>query len=694
MSIQTLPQKGLTGRTLPVSALPTDWVRNPNWLTLPSVAGQQRLVGLIAVYQDSNFLAFTCSGNYTVDWGDGVVENINAGVQANHQYDFNNVLLNGTDTGLNYKQAIVVITPNGGNLTSINLNVKHNQPSLSSGYVSAWLDIAIEGQFLTTLSVGGTSFTTVTNLLERFSLTGTNSITSIAGLFATCKRLRSIPSLNTGVLTNTSTLFQGCTALTVIPPLSTASVTTMLSMFDSCSKLLNAPLLDTSSCTNFSLMFSGCTALQTVPLYNFGAATAINCSLMFSSCSSLTSIPKFNTAKVTSFTNMFALCTNLQSIPSFNTSAATNITSMFSSCFSLRSVPLLDTSLCTSFSGVFTNCYALTSVPLFNTANVTTFANAFSGCRSLITVPLFNTALVTDFTNAFLGCSALTSVPLLNTGAGINFTGMFNGVHSLDTLPLFNTANGTNFSSFVGLIATGGSGISTLPRLNLSNSTNNGSFWFNQSNCSQATFIGTKATISYTTGKLSLAALEDIFNNLGVGTSQTITISNNWGAVSPVAVSSVNGTAGSTTLTMANTTGIAIGNQCTGTGLPITTPVACTFTTSTSRVGLTAHGLSINDPVSFATIVTTTGIVINTIYYVQSTTANDFTISATVGGAALTLTSNGTGTLRFAHMVTAITPNVSVTLNRALPAAVSAASISFRPLKTHLALLRGWACVG
>lgn len=73
---------------------------------------------------------------------------------------------------------------------------------------------------------------------------------------------------------------------------------------------------------------------------------------------------------------------------------------------------------------------------------------------------------------------------------------------------------------------------------------------------------------------------------------------------------------------------------------------AVTFTDTGDLVGKVAHGLVAGDIVEFDTIVTTTGISTGTEYYVIASglTADAFKISATKGGAALALTTNGTGT--------------------------------------------------
>lgn len=74
---------------------------------------------------------------------------------------------------------------------------------------------------------------------------------------------------------------------------------------------------------------------------------------------------------------------------------------------------------------------------------------------------------------------------------------------------------------------------------------------------------------------------------------------------------------------------------------------ACTFTDTGDLVGRVAHGYLAGDIVEFPTIVTTTGITVDTEYFVLASglVADAFKVSATDGGAALTLTTNGTGTV-------------------------------------------------
>lgn len=72
---------------------------------------------------------------------------------------------------------------------------------------------------------------------------------------------------------------------------------------------------------------------------------------------------------------------------------------------------------------------------------------------------------------------------------------------------------------------------------------------------------------------------------------------------------------------------------------------AVTFTDTGDLVTLANHGLSNGDVVSFATVVTTTGVTASTSYFVISATTNTFQISTTSGGSAVAMTTDGTGTI-------------------------------------------------
>jgi hypothetical protein len=86
--------------------------RPSEWLALPTLTeGEQKVVGLYAIYpSNSTFVAFTCAGNYTVNWGDGTTEDFDASTiaQRNIQYES---FSGQTETFRGYKQCIITITP-------------------------------------------------------------------------------------------------------------------------------------------------------------------------------------------------------------------------------------------------------------------------------------------------------------------------------------------------------------------------------------------------------------------------------------------------------------------------------------------------------------------------------------------------------------------------------------------------------
>jgi len=335
------------------SAEPTPYVRPTDWLALPDVTGQQKFVGLHAVYPDSNFCALLAEGGYTVDWGDGTVENIASGVQANHQYNYSTFdVANATLCSRGYKQAIVTVTPQAGqNLTTLNLHKKHTMAGLQM-YSSGFLDIAISGSLLTSLLIGVQTAGAATQVisftdLEQVTLLD-NAVTTFTNMFQSCSSLQSIPLLDTSAGTNFSYMFSACYSLQSTPLLDTSAGTTFSGMFSACYSLQSIPLLDTSAGTTFSGMFSVCYSLQSIPLIDTSAG--INFSYMFQSCYSLQSIPLIDTSAGTDFSYMFQSCSSLQSIPLLDTSAGTNFTNMFQSCYSLQSIPSLDTSAGTNFS--------------------------------------------------------------------------------------------------------------------------------------------------------------------------------------------------------------------------------------------------------------------------------------------------------------------------------------------------------
>ena len=346
---------------------PDAWVRPTDWLAMPTI-GTQEFIGLLAITDDeSNHIALLCAGAYTVDWGDGVTENVATGVKAQHTYTYS-AISSGTLSTRGYKQVLVRVTPQAGqNLTTVNL--QQTNSIINKSYCTGWLDISVNGSNITTLTLGGSVVRQ--SMCERVIIGSIGTITSFQNFFYL---LHSLQSVN---------------------------------------------LFNTASGTNFTNMFNNCHSLQSVPLFNTSAGTTFN--NMFASCFSLKEVPLFNTAVGTNFSSMFVSCSTLKTIPLINTALGTTFANMFANCESLQPVPLLNTALGTTFAGMFSLCYSLQTVPLLNTGAGTAFNSMFIGCVSLPFVPLLNTASGTNFSNMFTDCTSLQLLPNFNTAAGTNF---------------------------------------------------------------------------------------------------------------------------------------------------------------------------------------------------------------------------------------------------------------------------------
>jgi hypothetical protein len=597
------------------------WSRNTEWLTLPTLTDtDQRFAGLHAVEEDGNWVALTATtsvGQYRVDWGDGTVDLVDSGVQAQHIYDFTNTALNGSLTTSGYKQAIVSVTPVSGNFLTFSLGVRHSAGPATL-YSSGWLDIAYAGQ-------NTTSFTTVGQIQAR--------------------RLEQSTILKNDV-TNWTSCYQNCYKLSNIVSHYTDSGTNFDQMFYNCSSLQTIPLLNTGLGTNFTQMFYNCSSLQTIPLLNTGLGTIF--AQMFYDCSSLQTIPLLNTAAGTNFTQMFSFCSSLQTIPLLNTGLGTNFDQMFYNCSSLQTIPLLNTAAGTIFAQMFYNCSSLQTIPLLNTAAGTNFGSMFSYCSSLQTIPLLNTAAGTNFTQMFYNCSSLQTIPLLNTGLGTNFTQMFSFCSSLQTIPLLNTAAGTIFAQM----------------------------FYNCSSLKKISAQSFRYSFDVSPALLTLTQLNSVYTNLpDIGTAvtfqdtgDTITLANhglvNGKIIKFSVITTTTGIAVNTNYYVVNSTAntFQVSTTSGGTALALTTDGTgyiagklVTLQDTGDTVTLANHGYTAKQPITFSVVNTTTGITAATQYYVINPTTNTFQVSTTSGGTALALTTNGTAIAYGSTTITAST---------------------------------------
>ena len=433
---QAIEAKGVTIGSIPFADYPAkisqisggaapapvqEWVRPADWLPLPEVLEtEEKFVGLYAVDDDdSNYVAILAEGNYTVDWGDGVVEDFASGVVAEHKYTYSSLPV-GSVSSRGYKQVVVTLTPQAGqSITKLDIS---QRPAAFSGAQRSlqWLDITISTPNAITMRIGGGLYDFPLGLLEQCTIVSLGHVADMTYMFSNCYRLQSLPLFDTSSVTNMSYMFYYCYSLQNVPFFNTSSVTNMSYMFSNCYRLLNVPHFDTSSVVFMSYMFSNCYSLQAVPLFNTSLVT--NMSNVFRFCYSLLTVPLFDTSLVTNMSNMFYYCQSLQAVPHFDTSSVTNMSYMFYYCYSLLTVPLFDTSLVTNMSYMFYYCYSLQNVPFFNTSLVTNMLNIFTNCRNLQNLPQFDMSSVTNIgSQMLLGCNNVSRSLLLNTKISINY---------------------------------------------------------------------------------------------------------------------------------------------------------------------------------------------------------------------------------------------------------------------------------
>jgi surface protein len=466
---------------------PAGWVRNPSWPACEADAGDNKIVGLYAVWPGDgvgtggNFFAMTISGAYTINFGDGTTTNFTSGSTAYREFDYNNANLANTDAPVTF--------------TASTDTVNRTAHGYSNGMIVRFYNIVTttgleQGQQYYVINATANTFqVSLTEGGSAVVLTNDGSATllpyKIATVTITPQAANDLTSVNFFVKHNQASLANGyatgwldiaiaapsCTALTI------GSISTTIRH----DYLEQVRLNQLGSITTFANLFARCRVLQSVVIADT-ITTVTNTSNMFSSCSSLTSVPLFDTSSVTTMSGMLQLCGSLTSVPSFNTPLLTNTIAMFANCDSLRSASLFDTSSVTRMDSMFQACYSLTSVPLFDTS------------------------LLTNTTNMFRDCYALTSVPLFDTSSVTTMISMFRDCFSLHTVPALVTTAVTSSSNFTNMFV----------------------------NCNSNARIEAKDfrfTFSVASNKLSAAALDEIYTNLPVVVGQTITVSGNYGRV-------------------------------------------------------------------------------------------------------------------------------------------------------------------
>lgn len=251
----------------------TGWARPSDWLPIPAPeTGTQIFKGLLAVFPgEGNFVSVNAYSNYTVDWGDGTVENYNVAVKSNHTYDYSTI----SDTTLcsrGYKQVIVTITPQAGyNLTFVSAAAQTIWVNTSNSV--NWLDISVNSPVMNALQIGSSSHRTP--FLERCRV-GQNIVTGWTSTFTACSSLVVCEIAWGPAPTLLTSTWSGCTVLPKFPDgLVTSSITSAQAAFSGCNSLQTLPT-GFENCTNFTSFAATCTKIVEVTGIDVSKATTLN----------------------------------------------------------------------------------------------------------------------------------------------------------------------------------------------------------------------------------------------------------------------------------------------------------------------------------------------------------------------------------------------------------------------------------
>ena len=398
-----------------------NFTRPADWLPLPA-APSDGVRALHAVFNSpSNFCSIRCQNAFSVDWGDGTpVQNYASNTTVNYNYNWNNIDPT-TLTSAGYRQVIVTITPQAGQLlTLVSLSEKHNQAGLTNNYSSGWLDINMDLPNLISgsarLFIG--SSTVRSSFLKRVNIKRWGNMNTLANVFLRCRELESLNETEwvTNNITNFSAVFSGCESL----------------------KTLDCRNWVTTNATNFTDMFRTCSSLVRIEgLENFDTRNVTTFASMFSSSPVLFSdreelnLNSWNTSKVTSLNSMFLTNAGLRrlKIDQWDTSKVTDLSTFVSGASGLESLDISNWSLplCTTVSNIFQNCFSLRDVKLPSLAAVTNFGTSFAASAnnlSSFSFPAGGINATINLSSCVFDSTTLNSIytNLSTTGSGKTIT--------------------------------------------------------------------------------------------------------------------------------------------------------------------------------------------------------------------------------------------------------------------------------
>ena len=372
--------------------------------------------------------------NYTVDWGDGNVENNVAG-DLDHLYAARGnytVTITGVFPGINFSKIYDPINSyNAGGILSIQ-QWGNNQWKTMQG--------AFKGQQ-----------SLVINAIDTPDL---SQCTNMSEMFYECYDIddgtsNSWNAWNTSTITNMSSLFYDVNFNQPIGNWNVGNVTNMASMFYSSN--FNQPIgnWNVSKVTNMFEMFRRSRFNQPIDDWNVGNVT--NMSLMFSSSSFDQIIFNWDVSKVTDMSEMFSYTHYNLVSNSWDVGSVTNMYRMFYRNLSFNQpIGNWDVSKVTNFQEMFYRCIVYNQ-PLgnWNVGSATNMSGMFRGAEDFNQdISNWNVSNVTDMSHMLNGTSAF-SQPLNNWNVSnvTDMSSMFKGSRYHHPINDWDVSNVTDMSA-------------------------------------------------------------------------------------------------------------------------------------------------------------------------------------------------------------------------------------------------------
>lgn len=404
------------------------WIRNPSWLTMPTISDymDQKLNLLAAIdAPGSTRVVFTVraigaeSTIYTIDWGDGNIETF-ANTSSNlmktfyHDYDYNNVNLDGTNAPATITNSVITRNnhgyPNGYKLFLNDIVGPTNINDYTSYYVvnstNNTFQIATEkdGSPITINANGTLNLLSYKQALVQVTCTGNINYFSwfdySGGTFFPGNDANyaydmgwlqmdvCLPELDDMQRFRGSTQGQRyyqIPRLEVFNGYNLGIMSAFNYMFVSCKNLRAVPILNLpKQINNIEGMFYDCHNLEVLP-ENFipDDNVIIWAGRVFTNCHRLRQIPKFNLPLAQYTYSMFQNCYSLQYVPNMICERAVDINTMFYNCYSLEACDAEFPVAVRAYS-TFSYCYKLRKFPRgINFKNIENAQNFVINCNSL-----------------------------------------------------------------------------------------------------------------------------------------------------------------------------------------------------------------------------------------------------------------------------------------------------------------------